>query len=122
MDAQGVITTVVLDTADLEAAEQFWTSVLELKVVHRAEPYVYLSRICASGPHLALQKVPERKAGKNRLHFDIRVPDRSAMAARVVELGGRVLGEHQEGDLPVWTVVADSEGNEFCIYQSSTDS
>lgn len=117
-----MITTVVLDTADLDAAEQFWTSVLGLKVVHRAEPYVYLNRICTSGPHLALQHVPERKAAKNRLHFDIRVPDRSAMAARVVELGGRVLGEHQEGDFPVWTIVADSEGNEFCIYQSSTDS
>jgi hypothetical protein len=42
------------------------------------------------------------------------VPDRGALADRVV--GGRELGEHEEGDLPAWTILADPEGSKFCVY------
>jgi predicted enzyme related to lactoylglutathione lyase len=119
MDDRAVITAVTLDTTDLERAERFWSTVLGLEVVQRAHPYVYLSRICPGGPYLALQQVPEPKTAKNRLHFDVRVPDRAAAAESIAALGGSVLGEHQEGDFPTWTVVADPEGNEFCIYEPS---
>jgi predicted enzyme related to lactoylglutathione lyase len=119
MDHRPTITALMLDTADIATAERFWTTLLGLDVVHRADSFVYLGRIAEGGPYLALQQVPEPKTGKNRLHFDIRVPDRAAAAEQVVALGGRVLGEHQEGDFPAWTIVADPEGNEFCVYQPS---
>jgi catechol 2,3-dioxygenase-like lactoylglutathione lyase family enzyme len=119
MDDRPAITALMLDTADIATAERFWTTLLGLDVVHRADSFVYLGRITEGGPYLALQQVPEPKTGKNRLHFDIRVPDRAAAAEQVVALGGRVLGEHQEGDFPAWTIVADPEGNEFCVYQPS---
>ena len=110
------VTTIMHDTVDLDGAVAFWTAVLGIDVLERTGSYVYLGRISGDGPHLAFQRVPEDKQVKNRLHLDISVPDRDAYAARVEELGGRNLGEHQEGDFPAWIVMADPQGNEFCIY------
>ncbi|MFF5304901.1 VOC family protein [Streptomyces sp. NPDC013161] len=73
------------------------------------------------GPRLSILKVPEPKSAKNRLHLDIRVPVRGgpeerwaairAEAARLVEAGGRVLAEFDGHHV----VMADPEGNEFCV-------
>lgn len=115
----GVVTTLMHDTADLDGAVAFWTQVLGLEVVHRAGAFVYLSRLAGdTGPRLAFQQVPEPLETKNRLHLDIRVPDRAAFTERVLALGGSVLGEHQEGDFPTWTVLADPEGHRFCVYEA----
>ena len=110
------VTTVMHDTDDLEGAVAFWTEILGLEVVHRDETYAYLSKLSPDGPHLAFQLVAEAKPAKNRLHLDLKVPDREAFARRIIALGGAVLGEHQHGDYPVWNVMADPQGNEFCIY------
>lgn len=119
--AVGVVSTVMHDTVDLDRAVAFWSAVLGLEVVHRDARYVYLSPLHPGGAHLAFQLVPEAKTAKNRLHLDVRVPDRAGFAAHVVSLGGRIVGEHQEGDYPTWTVMADPEGNEFCIYEPTRD-
>jgi predicted enzyme related to lactoylglutathione lyase len=110
------VTTVMHDTVDLDGAVAFWTEILGLEVIHRDDRYAYLSKLSENGPHLAFQLVPETKVAKNRLHLDVQVPDREAFAARVIELGGSVIGEQQEGDYPAWSIMADPQGNEFCIY------
>lgn len=113
----GVVTTIMHDTVDLERALAFWCAVLDLEVVHTDGTFAYLGRLGGEeSPRLAFQQVPEARGEKNRLHLDIRVPDREAFEQRVVELGGTKLGEHQEGDYPTWSVMADPEGNRFCIY------
>ena len=116
----GTVTAVMHDTADLDGAVTFWSTVLRLDVVHRDERYAYLSRLSEGGPHLAFQFVPEAKATKNRLHLDIRVSDRVAFSRWVVALGGAIVGDHQEGEYPMWTVMRDPEGNEFCIYEAQS--
>lgn len=121
-DPVGAVTAVMHDTNDLDGAVAFWSQVLGLGVVHRDDRYVYLSAMSDGGPHLAFQLVPERKTGKNRLHLDIRVRDRAAFTGRVVALGGTIVGEHQEGDYPAWTVMRDPDGNEFCIYEAANPS
>lgn len=118
----GSVTAVMHDTSDLERAVAFWSEILGLDVLHRDERYVYLSPMSPGGPHLAFQLVPEAKLGKNRLHLDLRVPDRTVFAERVAALGGDVIAEHQEGDYPPWTVMCDPEGNEFCIYEAADPS
>lgn len=62
------------------------------------------------------QAVPELKAGKNRVHLDLRsgVEDRSVEVARLEALGARQLWEGRQGPL-TWTTMADPEGNEFCV-------
>ena len=82
----GTVTTVMHDTADLEGVVGFWTEILGLEVVYRTDTYAYLSPLAVGGPHLAFQSVPEAKSAKNRLHLDIRVPDRREFEELVVEL------------------------------------
>ena len=114
---RGVVTTVMHDTGDLAAACAFWCALLDLEVVFEDGTFAYLGQLGGEeSPRLAFQQVPEPRLGKNRLHLDVRVPDRVAAEERIVELGGSKLGERQEGDFPVWSVMADPEGNEFCIY------
>jgi predicted enzyme related to lactoylglutathione lyase len=116
-DRIGTVTTVMHDTADLDEAISFWTKVLGLEIAHRDEIYAYLGKLSENGPHLAFQKVPEPKEGKNRLHLDVKVPDRKAFEAYVISLGGSVIEEHDHPGYPVWTIMADPQGNEFCIYE-----
>lgn len=108
------------DTVDLDGAVEFWTGLLGLEVVHRDETFVYLSKMSPEGPHLAFQRVDEPRPGKNRLHLDVRVPDRAAFEKRVIAAGGEKLGEQDVPGYPSWSVMADPQGNEFCIYAAET--
>jgi hypothetical protein len=65
-------------------------------------------------PALLFQPVPEEKAGKNRLHLDLAPVERDQRAEveRLVMLGAKVLDD--PADDP-WVVLADPEGNEFCV-------
>ena len=62
----------------------------------------------------------EEKVVKNRLHLDFRPDDQAAEVARFLELGARHVDVGQTGDGP-WVVLADPEGNEFCILSSAAD-
>lgn len=66
----------------------------------------------ADGPRLFFQRVPEGKTVKNRVHLDLRCSDIEAEVDRLVALGARVLSTWPDGD---GIVMADPEGNEFCI-------
>lgn len=114
----GQVTAVMHDTVDLDGAVAFWTTLLGLEVVHRDETYAYLSKMCPGGPHLAFQRVAEPRAAKNRLHLDVRVPDRIDFEQRVSALGGSKLAEQDVAGYPTWSVMADPQGNEFCIYSA----
>jgi len=79
---------VVLDCLDLDRAADFWTEVLGYRRI--GEPYgSYFSLLpsSGSGPELLLQKVADHKAGKNRLHFDLRTRDLAAEVERVGRAG-----------------------------------
>ncbi len=119
--ATGTVTTIMHDTVDLDGAVAFWTLVLGLEVLQRDDRYAYLSRISPDGPHLSFQLVPEAKSVKNRIHLDVRVQDRQAFCAWIIELGGTMIAEHQEGAFPTWNVMADPQGNEFCVYAPKVD-
>ena len=73
------------------------------------------------GPRLFFQRVPEPKAGKNRLHLDLNVgPERiDEEVARLGRLGATVVREVDEAYGPIpsqrWVTMADPEGNEFCV-------
>jgi hypothetical protein len=64
-------------------------------------------------PRFFFQLVPESKTVKNRLHLDLRCEDVHAETARLVALGARVLTT--TGPSADWVVLADPEGNEFCL-------
>lgn len=109
------VASIVIDTQDVEPLVEFWTTLLGLEVRHRIGSYfVWLDRVSEGGPSLAFQLVPEPKEGKNRLHLDLGVPDRETTVARVVELGGSRIADHEIEGFH-WTVCGDPQGNEFCV-------
>jgi predicted enzyme related to lactoylglutathione lyase len=103
-----------LDCNDLDAQAQFWAAALECDVESEIEGrYIALSR---PGISLTLQRVAETKTVKNRMHIDLLVDDVPAQLARLEALGATRLTPtpHQEFG-QTWYVMADPEGNEFCL-------
>jgi predicted enzyme related to lactoylglutathione lyase len=68
-------------------------------------------------------EVPDRKQVKNRLHLDLRPAegDRDTELARLLELGASVFDDRRLPDGRGWVVLADPEGNEFCILRSRAE-
>lgn len=112
---------IVIDCADHEVVVPFWQAALGWKRHDVNEQYVTLvppatqrKAVGAGLLPMLFQKVPERKTGKNRVHIDFRSDDRLAEVERLVGLGAREDITRSLGDF-TWTVMADPEGNEFCV-------
>ncbi len=110
---------VVIDCGDLDRAAQFWTSVLGyVRSGRPAGHYQGLIPSDGQGVEILLQQVPEAKTGKNRLHLDLRTADLSSEVERVVALGAlRLTSEPVAEDGLSWHILADPDGNEFCVLE-----
>jgi predicted enzyme related to lactoylglutathione lyase len=106
---------VVLDCADADALADFWSSALGFRRGPFRPPYVRLVDPRERWPNLLLQQVPEPKAGKNRMHLDIQVADLEAEVERLTALGAAVLGPPHDDRGFLTVVLADPQGNEFCV-------
>ena len=86
-------------------------------VAGSGHPYCTIAGAPEGLPPLVFQRVPEVKAGKNRLHLDLYVEDPAAEAARLEALGAERVGGRVEGgpSCEWWQVMRDPEGNEFCV-------
>ena len=105
---------VTIDCDQPERLAPFWVAALGYSV-RRSSPYfVFLAPARERQPNLLLIKVPEPKAGKNRVHLDLYTEHREAEIARLVSLGATRAEDHDEHGLR-WTVMYDPEGNEFCV-------
>jgi predicted enzyme related to lactoylglutathione lyase len=106
---------LVLDSRDPQSLAPFWAKALGYAVIADVDNYVLLMPSEGAGPKLLLQKVPEEKSGKNRVHFDIETPDIEAVASELEAAGARRMGPIQEEHGSHWIVMNDPEGNEFCV-------
>jgi predicted enzyme related to lactoylglutathione lyase len=107
--------TVVINVLDFERQKEFWGSVLGVEVAREIPPYfVWFTPQQAGGMRIALQAVAEASEGPRRLHLDSVVTNVEAAKARILELGGSHLADREMGGFG-WTVMADPEGNEFCL-------
>ena len=104
---------VTVDCADPQRLATFWSQALELPVDGGGNEY-FASLAADAAPGWFFICVPEPKSGKNRLHVDFVAHDRTAEVARLQELGATHLAEKDEWGHR-WTVLADPEGNEFCV-------
>lgn len=106
---------ITIDTTDARRLAEFWAAALETKVEQDYDgEYIVLAPSPEGSVRLALQRVPDPVQGKNRIHFDSHVEDRAAEVVRLVELGATEVAEHNMPGLS-WTVLADPDGNQFCI-------
>jgi catechol-2,3-dioxygenase len=105
---------IVVDCADAELLAGFWAAVLGYRVFDRDETGVAI-RGAPTSPDLLFIRVPEGKAAKNRMHFDVCPTDRGQAEEldRLLALGARrserIVGSGS------WIVLEDPEGNEFCL-------
>ena len=109
------IREVVIDCADHDVVVPFWTAALGWRSHPVNAQYVSLQPPPGvAGPAILFQKVPEPKQVKNRVHLDLGGDDMAEAVARLAHLGARVIAQRSLGDF-TWTVMADPEGNEFCV-------
>jgi catechol 2,3-dioxygenase-like lactoylglutathione lyase family enzyme len=121
-------TELVIDCHDPERLATFWCAVLDFTVIDRNEgqveigswvPTVEEVRTRQMSPTLLFVLVPEGKAVKNRLHLDVSPIDGSTDDEVVRLLGlGATRADVGQGSDRSWEVMADPEGNEFCVVRT----
>ena len=111
---------VVIDCSDVHRSAEFWTGVLGyVRDGVATGRYQSLLPADGRGAEILLQQVPEAKQGKNRVHLDLRTRELEPELRRLVSLGARVLTREPAAEAGWrWHILADPDGNEFCVLQS----
>jgi predicted enzyme related to lactoylglutathione lyase len=105
---------VTIDANDAERIAAFWGALLGTEVDDTLDDgrFVFLKGSDAL-PTLCIQRVPEPKTAKTRIHLDLGVDDLEVATRRVLDLGGSWDGKERALDPFVWRTCADPEGTEF---------
>ena len=106
---------ITIDCQSVERVAGFWAALLESESREPLPGWRRLGPFVANGPLINFQPVPEPKVGKTRIHLDFLTDDLVGAAQRVEQLGGSDLGTRHEYDEGTVAVMADPEGNEFCL-------
>ena len=125
LDMASTFTELAIDCADPSALGRFWCAVLDYEVQEEDDGIVTIgspkvpegkNRPGPVPPTLTFARVPESKTAKNRLHLDVNPSDREQdeEVRRLLDLGARHAHVGQTGN-ESWVVLADPEGNEFCV-------
>ena len=116
---------VLIDAHDPERLAKFWSEVLDYRIEYDSkndpeseggEREIELAPKDGSSTNILFVEVHDEKTVKNRIHLDLRPDDQAAEVARVEALGARKvdIGQGEQ----TWVVMADPEGNEFCILRA----
>jgi catechol 2,3-dioxygenase-like lactoylglutathione lyase family enzyme len=116
------IQSLCIDSTDPKVPADFWGKALGWRRTFEEDDEIVLEAPAGSPgdgvtPDLLFLKVPERKEAKNRLHLDLRPEDQDAEVARLEALGAKRVSVGQ-GPEVTWVVMADPDGNEFCVLRA----
>ena len=106
---------VTMDCENPRRVADFWSAALDRPVDD--DPSEFFASIGMTGderPRWLFIKVPEAKTAKNRMHIDMTTEDRASEVARLVAIGATHVEDREEWGHG-WSVMADVEGNEFCV-------
>jgi predicted enzyme related to lactoylglutathione lyase len=115
---------ITIDAENPKRLADFWAAALDWKITYEDEIEVSIELLDGSPevgqiPDILFIKVPDKKVVKNRLHFDLRPVDQLAEVARLEALGAKKVEIGQSEDPGTsWVVMADPEGNEFCVLRA----
>ena len=115
-----LVLNITFDCLDARAVAQFWEAVTGYPNELQHQPgndYWVVSPPDGSLPRLVFVTVPEEKSIKNRMHLDLLPNDASQEdeIARLLDLGASVVDDRRRSEPGGWVVMADPEGNEFCV-------
>ncbi|MFD9523014.1 VOC family protein [Streptomyces sp. NPDC059979] len=118
-----VVQNVAIDCADAYELARFWSEALGSPLHPEAEPGDPETEVMLpEGPLLYFNQVPEPKTIKNRLHLCLRPKtSREEEVERLLGLGATLVADRREPDGAGWAVLADPEGNEFCVLRSEAE-
>ncbi|WP_309053207.1 VOC family protein [Streptomyces sp.] len=118
-----VLQNVAIDCADAYELALFWSGVTGRPLNPDDRPGVREAQVMLpEGPVLYFNQVPEPKTVKNRLHLCLRPQSsRDEEVARLLGLGATFVADHRRPDGTGWAVLADPEGNEFCVLRGDAD-
>ncbi|MCL2594746.1 MAG: VOC family protein [Promicromonosporaceae bacterium] len=105
---------ITFDSTDPRALATWWARYTD-GTVHDDSAGEFVM-VTSDGLRLGFQRVPDPTPGKNRLHLDLTVVDRRTVAEMLVADGAKLVANHEESGF-CWTVLADPDGNVFCITQ-----
>jgi predicted enzyme related to lactoylglutathione lyase len=119
------IQNISIDCLDPARLAAFWAEALGWRITSVEPEEVVLEPPAGSReegivPDVLFLPVPEDRVVKNRLHLDLRPSDQSTEVQRLHELGARHVDVGQSSEC-TWVVLADPEGNEFCVLRPFTD-
>lgn len=120
------IQCITIDSVNPKKLAEFWTQALDWKITYEDEIEVCIELLDGSPevgriPDILFLKNSDKKTVKNRLHLDLRPQDQAAEVARLEALGAKKIDIGQDEDPDTsWVVMADPEGNEFCILRART--
>ncbi|MDT0269731.1 VOC family protein [Streptomyces sp. DSM 44915] len=118
-----VLRNVAIDCADAYQLARFWSEVTGAPPHPDDRPGDPETEVSLpGGPVLYFQQVPEPKQGKNRLHLCLRPEtSREVEVERLLGLGAALVADHRQPDGTGWVVLADPEGNEFCVLRGASE-
>lgn len=107
---------IVIDTHDLPGLARFWTQALGWRVLSEQDQEIVIGTDENAPVGICFMPVSDEKTVKNRVHLDLTTSaaDRDAEIGRLLALGAQRVDIGQTGQ-ESWTVLADPEGNEFCV-------
>jgi predicted enzyme related to lactoylglutathione lyase len=113
----GPVAAILTDCADPAALAAFWAGAAGWEITRTEDDIAGLRSPAGTGPYLEFLRVPDHKMVKNRLHPDVAPYQGDDPAAEVARLrtAGAALADVGQGGEVSWTVLADPEGNEFCV-------
>ncbi|MFE0690273.1 VOC family protein [Streptomyces sp. JH002] len=117
-----IVENVAIDCANAYELAEFWSKVTGYPQHAEDGPGAEETQVLLpSGPLLHFNQVPEPKTVKNRIHLCLR-PDtsREEETARLLDLGATLVADHRRPDGTGWVILADPEGNEFCVLRSAS--
>ena len=114
-------TELIVDASDPPALAAWWAEVLGWESTGTYKSAVEIADPTGALPTIVFVPVPEPKSVKNRVHIDVspRDCDQATELERLLALGARPVDVGQD-DVP-WHVLADPEGNEFCLLRTQVD-
>ncbi|MEU3778181.1 VOC family protein [Streptomyces sp. NPDC032472] len=118
-----VVQNVAIDCADPYELARFWSRATGSPLHPEDKPGdPEVQVLMAEGPVLYFNQVPEAKMVKNRIHLCLRPEtSREQEVDRLLALGATFVADHRNPDGSGWAVLADPEGNEFCVLRSESD-
>lgn len=116
------VQSVTVDCHSPAVLADFWAEMLDWQITYQSDVEVVIepkNRELVVSPDILFIKVPDEKLVKNRLHFDLRPDNQAVEVARAEALGAERIEIGQSADPGTnWVVMADPEGNEFCILRA----